>query len=1122
MSIEEKLKNDSNPSGVIFPNVDTDADVLADKSLETIVPMIPPAVVGVIALVLFLGGNELIAGLVASVFAALLALAVYAIITSAWYAPPRERITDLAGYLWSQRKFPMETDETAGYANVDAVHGVIDVHENAIVECTGGRYAMVIPINGTNGDQLDAETTESLVSQLTKGVDEDMKNQWWAFYSTSQDGSSEDVARHWESQAVNEEDHETNRSPAEREVQTSLQKEVLFDAAEWLRDDDEDWDANEWNDYVEVQVFPHEYDIVDHKTEDSALDALTDRISSVTGGFEAGVDDTGAQTTPEDVLEDRYRRVRDMISNIDGVDHREPDQTETADLLIKRWTNGTHVTGDDLAERLETSVTDEEWYEGPTTLQKLAAPDTFDAHGTTLKLDDGYARTFWISEWPVEPEEMFLRDIYTLDEIDLDVRIIGQPASKERVVDNLEVDVAEVWGEESKREKEQHAGLLSIQGDVSVYEKGYIQLQGTNTQPWRLSGYITVKADTIRELANDAERVTKLLEAYPAKCLPVASGTKQKDLFTSGSPCAPDIYARESPTQKSPIALGGAYGAAFPFIRSKIHEPEGIRWGRNTQTGLMHCVDPFQRGSAPHLITVGKSRSGKTYGVSQAVAEWYLAEDDRTLIVLDTQGGFDGLTKLCQGDHIIIDGKQGVNPFYIRPPPEGEVSTGEMRNSYGMKVAEVTEFIAGILRIQNVDPSDYMPTITSGVQAVYDEYGITPRNIPEDPEFPTLRDWLETIHEMAQDASDYTHFGEETETAAREQYAGELLEKLTALKEDVGQFSHLLDERDPGITPDTDMAYLDLRQFQNSTDAEKSIHHHLMHSQVSQLIKETDGETIFVIDEAHLLLHSEKMLEYLQSAAREWARYDAAMWFVSQSPQDFIRRSSETDKDQESHRQTIVEQCSTVQVYYTGDQVNAQTLRDMGLPDSLIPTAKKHLTRGKAGKGYSECLIHFGDEQGWFRDWVEAPPVLDAVLNYRWHDDRTEDFVTFLRRTCGDDVARLAQESLDEAAQAETDRRIAQAEDTAEKRKEAAQEQIATPATDGGYELTVLHQVGPARAETLREAGFETVRDIAEADHDDLAEAVGPQRGEAIKNSAVGLLVTPESESEPEPEPETA
>ncbi|MEY7849725.1 50S ribosomal protein L32e [Natrarchaeobius sp. A-rgal3] len=77
-----------------------------------------------------------------------------------------------------------------------------------------------------------------------------------------------------------------------------------------------------------------------------------------------------------------------------------------------------------------------------------------------------------------------------------------------------------------------------------------------------------------------------------------------------------------------------------------------------------------------------------------------------------------------------------------------------------------------------------------------------------------------------------------------------------------------------------------------------------------------------------------------------------------------------------------------------------------------------------------------------------------------------------------------------------------------------------TPADDGPEELEDISGVGASKAEALREAGFESIEDVKEAEQDDLAEAegIGNALAARIKADVGDLEVSEETEAEIEDE----
>ena len=250
---------------------------------------------------------------------------------------------------------------------------------------------------------------------------------------------------------------------------------------------------------------------------------------------------------------------------------------------------------------------------------------------------------------------------------------------------------------------------------------------------------------------------------------------------------------------------------------------------------------------------------------------------------------------------------------------------------------------------------------------------------------PTLDDLIEELGELRKNPQQTTILDTEGEISRRIDTIDKLGDSLIELTEGEeseggsGRYSHLRGEGSIELLDkDVRMAYLDLTHLDNSDAAEKSIGLQIALTQIAQKIKQAPGQTIFMIDEAHLLYQSERLVDWLQKAVREWARYEACMWSVSQSPEEFVQQIDSASVNTENKRQVIREQCSTLQVFYSNKTSN-DTLDKFGLGSESINVAKNELTPGRSAKGqedgFSECLIQFNGEDGWLRSRVETMPI---------------------------------------------------------------------------------------------------------------------------------------------------
>jgi hypothetical protein len=189
------------------------------------------------------------------------------------------------------------------------------------------------------------------------------------------------------------------------------------------------------------------------------------------------------------------------------------------------------------------------------------------------------------------------------------------------------------------------------------------------------------------------------------------------------------------------------------------------------------------------------------------------------------------------------------------------------------------------------------------------------------------------------------------------------------------KYEYQLDENTTGLMDeDVDMAYLDLRQFLHSDVAEKSTLFRLMLDQVAQRVKCTEAETIILIDEAHILLHSEEMVNWLQKAVREWARCNACLWFISAFPSQFLQSVAGVSDDgiptSKKMPGTIYEQCSTMQFFRTPREPD-ETLAQFGLNPNQSDFVRTQATPGGITAGHTEYLLGLADQDGWLPGYIE-------------------------------------------------------------------------------------------------------------------------------------------------------
>ncbi|SEP30964.1 hypothetical protein SAMN04487948_14211 [Halogranum amylolyticum] len=956
----------ADPTQLTLPRVDTDLRVFGPCTRNDLPLFIPAGLAGVAGVGTFMAGYPTASLVSIPAVGALSFGAMVAKVTTDEWTSPREMVRNKHVHLQRSKVMPWSHDDTVA----NDVSGVRRFREDGTIEMHDGRVVGAVRISPTNTALMSDSKENSLAAALSSAIDEGIKDDSFRVFATTRPYREDILAEQYRERAS--------------EFDDDLQAEYIRDVGAFLEGEDADaWDAREWRYYIVMDATPIDVGV------GNDVPSLWDTFNPLTDSNPA------ADVTTEDVAEEvqsRLDAVCSALADVNGVSAVPVGVREHAEIVMRHWTGREQSPSDGLVEKLterseydhaRRDATDSEGFASlhadTTPAENMTNPEVYDADSGLIEIGNEYARVLWVAEFPTAPDAMYLRDLFNQTGLDLDVTLRVVPEDKQQVIADLETDIAQVDAEAMERSEESDVTAMDVEHDIDAYVKMRELLRDTPTQPWRLTAYVTVRGDTVEQVEEDTEAVRDILESAPADCHPVVVGDRQHEAYESASPCGTDAFREVADVEKSTRVLGGAIGAAFPWSAEDVIEPEGMDFGRNEQNGGLIRIDPFDRPGPPHMLTAGQSRSGKTYSASKAAARWYLEGDDRTLIVCDTQSGFDGLTQLLGGKHIVVDGKQQINPLAISPPPEyvSDYAGGQI-DQFRMKIDEATQFIVNLLRSQGVTgASEHAPLISHTLEETYADHDIYP-NEPASltNDSPTLGDFVDKLVEMSEAPEEYSFSDAGYEVEVREREIGELLTKLSSFRED-GKYKNLVAETGSLLDEDVDMAYLDLQQVDSENDAEKSAMMQLMLSQVYEKVKRADGEVVFLIDEAHFLLHDESMVQWLQKAAREWARYDACMWFLSQSPKDFVTLGTAA-----GNKDTITEQCSMIHLFSNPLAKKRVFTDGFGLNDKQTWFVQEGATAGKSGQGFSECLINAKGVQGWIQTRVQASPLEDALLSY--------------------------------------------------------------------------------------------------------------------------------------------
>jgi len=881
-----------------------------------------------------------------------------------------DRVRAPLRYTRQKRDYPLEPHDAADIP----FHGVQKIRRDGTAIMSDGRMVALLRLSGRNTDTEMQHELQRTLSTLSTRIDERLDFSF-RYHSTTTNFDPTEISGAYREAAFSEQ---------YGGGEWALARELLHDVADWYSSiEAERWDARDWRHYVVVEIGPEDVDATGMDMEGTVMDGIREVFGS---GADVGPSDEEWFSRMAADLSDRVNTAAMVFGSVPGVEVEKVGPAENALLHSRYWSGVEH------------NFNSVDGIRDGRLAELLSAP-SYDARDDHLRVGDQFVRTYWVNEWPTEPSPGFLRPLVTMRDVEVDITLHATERDKENTKHWLKRKIAALDADVEELEEATDFESLTVSDDMEAYVKAYKILHHTSTQPWDLNGYITVRAGT-REALDDAEdaiesgtveespsldvqkrrtfedkcdSVRGTAESSPASLTLMAPDTRQRDLFLSGSPTGSDVYADVSHRDRYSLVLGGVLGAAFPALAADIRHDEGIEWGRSKLDGAEVRADPFNVGGPGHALFIGDSGSGKTYSTMQKALRWWLTGDDRTLILCDTFGDFAGVTEILNGDRVVLGGEQTINPLHITPTPEHLRDSG--LDPFGMKIESVNAFISGVLREQDVDPGDFTTLIKEVAIETYKRAGILPNDIDTHANpSPTMDDYLSSLVDVANNPDQSALSESDFELDEIEGNAAVLLRKLSGFQGG-REYEHLVGESEAEISPGG-VSYLDLSQMESQGAVGKSVMLQLMLEKVYQTVKRTPGETVFWIDEAHYLLHSEETVEWLQRASRHWRHYEAGVWFASQSPDEFISG----DDLAENHQDTIRSQATTTQ--FTECDISEEHAKEFGMNEEQHQYITTRATRGDSGTGYSETLINFNDTEGWVRTQVRASPFEDALLTY--------------------------------------------------------------------------------------------------------------------------------------------
>ena len=504
------------------------------------------------------------------------------------------------------------------------------------------------------------------------------------------------------------------------------------------------------------------------------------------------------------------------------------------------------------------------------------APKGLQFNPSDFFISDKYATLLTVVSYPKFISPGYLSTLTTMSGIKVVIKHIPVPFST--ISKMLNKQIAEL--KTNYQNERDRTVQERIRIDYESLEYFVSMLASSQSRIFDFQMHIMVTANTKEELEMKKTNVKNYLDAMELRA--VSLRFEQEKVLKSILPIFPkqDIEDRIG-TPIPSITMA----AMYPFIFDSIKDP-----GLSTLLGVdfsggvilfnqfLYKIKKENNRNNANMILLGTSGSGKS-----TAAKLLLRGHIRNgcqIVAIDPEDEIGEMARTYGGDTIDL-GKGGeygmINPLQIVIDADED----EIKQGLGYTVLTRTlQFLKAFMKYY--DPSieeDVLTLFTEVVQATYKRFGI---DFDKDfynygpNDYPTFSDVYETIKAILMSMPEHTH-------------ERDIMERLE-LK--IRPFTNELKYYFNGHTTiqhDSDFIVFNIKELMNTESNIKNALFFNILKYAWGLCLNKDVDTVFMIDEAHVLLgdHNALGADFLAQVQRRARKYNTGSIIITQQPSDF-------------------------------------------------------------------------------------------------------------------------------------------------------------------------------------------------------------------------------------------
>lgn len=485
------------------------------------------------------------------------------------------------------------------------------------------------------------------------------------------------------------------------------------------------------------------------------------------------------------------------------------------------------------------------------TSKDIVAPPSIELKPNHLKVGERMAKSFFVFSYPRYLGMAWVSPLVNLD-IPMDLSFFVHPMATTELLKRLRKRVTELEAEIAEREEKGYVREPALEMAYQDLERLRDRLQSAQERMFKLGVYLTIYADTEKEMREYETTIRQIFEARLIYIKPALY--QQKEGFLSCLPYGLDRLLIHTTMNTSPLS------SCFPFISFDLSANEGILYGVNLHNNSLVLFDRFTLENANETC-FGVAGSGKSYAIKLEILRYLMEGVD--VIVVDPENEYQALSDAVGGSFfkISLSSPYRINPLDLPHRLREDEDPGAVLRGNVINLVELMRIMLGGLTPQEDSLLDRALTET------YAARDITPDSDPST--------WQENIP-LLEDLESVLETMEGTEN---------ILQRLRKFTK--GTFAAFFNQP-TNISMDKNLVVFGIRDMEESL---RPIAMFLIMRYVWNTVRSELKKRIFVVDEAWWLMQSEDSASFLYGICKRARKYWLGVTTITQDINDFMRSS---------------------------------------------------------------------------------------------------------------------------------------------------------------------------------------------------------------------------------------